>query len=273
IFMTQAGEGEAKLPYYFAGVGCHWVQEPIHRPIGHPCFQWIQCRQGEGELTVGERVCRIGEGQGMLLFPNEPHCYHSVSGEWIVDWIIFSGEGIEPFFQKTMEVSGTEIYRISKPERLAGRLETLLQTASNGHGAMSALCSEQIYAFLLELMRLISHEDEANMDERLRRLSPAFAYVERHCAEPISLGELSASVGMTPQYFCSLFRRVTGQTPLAFINGAKIRRAKEALLANRGQTVAQVAASVGFSDVSYFCALFRRNEGMTPTQFRSFYGS
>ena len=75
-------------------------------------------------------------------------------------------------------------------------------------------------------------------------------------------------MGLTPQYFCSLFKKATSQTPVEYINLIKLRHAK-ALLLQTDLPVQEIAHRVGIEDASYFCALFKRYEHMTPITFRT----
>lgn len=96
---------DQKLPFYFSGVGYNYIQEPVVRPGKNEYqqwmfsdYQWIQTKKGSGELILNENKYIIKEGQGFLLFPNEPHEYHTLSDEeWIVDWIIFKGTSLNDF--------------------------------------------------------------------------------------------------------------------------------------------------------------------------------
>ena len=59
FFFSATDEYRKKLPYGFAGVGCFYEQEHVKRPGGreetewvYPFYQWIQCREGSGEVWL-----------------------------------------------------------------------------------------------------------------------------------------------------------------------------------------------------------------------------
>ena len=79
--------------------------------------------------------------------------------------------------------------------------------------------------------------------------------------------ELCAVSGVSKQYLCLLFRNSLGSRPMEYITKRRIQAAKELLTAT-DKTIEEIAAETGFCTPSYFCKLFRRYEGITPTGFR-----
>ncbi|MBR2353915.1 MAG: AraC family transcriptional regulator [Clostridia bacterium] len=268
FILPVATEFDLTLPYYFAGVGIRYEQEHIHRPIGHPRYQWIQCREGKGELYLRGNTYTLEEGKGMLLFPNEPHEYFALTPGWTVDWIIFSGTETERFIREILGVRESSVLTVTTPYVLAGKLEDLYDTAVSALPAKNILCSSLVYAILSDLLRFLSSEKTPSMTHRLAKLGPVLAYIEQNYHRPISLSELAEQVGCTPQHFCASFKRVMCQTPLEYVNMVKIRKCKEVLLEHPETSIREAAYSVGFEDVSYFCSIFRRTEGMSPSEFR-----
>ena len=75
--------------------------------------------------------------------------------------------------------------------------------------------------------------------------------------------------GFHPDYFRRCFRETVGTTPLAYLTGLRINKAKLLLTDSSFVSVAQVAAQCGFSDSFYFSSRFRRAEGCSPMQYRA----
>ncbi len=263
---------ECRLPYFMDGVGCCYDQEDISRPTGHPYYQWIQVRRGKGILTLGKNEYLVGEGQGMLLFPKEPHFYKRTESIWDVDWIIFRGSMIEDFFLNIAQMKGSGVYHITSHTALQEKIVRLYNTALPGGPAASLACSALIYEILTDIMYLSSFSQNPSMDGRLRRLQPILDYINENFARPISLSVLAEIAGVTPQYLCSAFKKYTSKTIFEYINMTKVRKSKELLIADKNIQVKEAARLCGFSDDSYFCATFRRYEGMSPMEFKTKYG-
>ena len=122
-----------------------------------------------------------------------------------------------------------------------------------------------------ELVRL--NRDVASVDPPVQGgLAPwqqrtVAAYIEEHLAEPISLATLATLVRLSPHHFCRAFKRSFGVPPHRYHNGRRMERAKS-LLVKRGSSVTDTGLTIGFSETSSFSAAFRRETGLTPTEYR-----
>ncbi|MBR5535450.1 MAG: AraC family ligand binding domain-containing protein [Clostridia bacterium] len=188
---------EDKLPYYTNGVGIEYEQEDINRPNGHPEYQWIQTRSGSGELFLNGKRHILTPSQGMLLFPNEPHSYHTVDQNWDVDWIIFHGKGVESFIKNTLGATESNVYYISSPAKISTKLEELYYTALKGPRTASK-CSRITYDILLDIMELTSKSEKSALDDKLKRIEPVINFIIENYKSPITLHQLSHLVQMTP---------------------------------------------------------------------------
>ena len=95
----------------------------------------------------------------------------------------------------------------------------------------------------------------------------AAAYIEEHLAEPISLATLATLVRLSPHHFCRAFKKSFGVPPHRYHNCRRMERAKS-LLVKRGSSVTDTGLTIGFSETSSFSAAFRRETGLTPTEYR-----
>jgi AraC family transcriptional regulator len=99
---------------------------------------------------------------------------------------------------------------------------------------------------------------------KLRRTT---AYIEAHLAHELSVIELAAVAQTSPAYFARLFRQATGQTPHQYVIMCRIERAKRLLLETEGSII-DIGHQVGFTDQSYFTAVFRKHVTITPKAYR-----
>lgn len=82
------------------------------------------------------------------------------------------------------------------------------------------------------------------------------------------MAQLSRQVFVTPQYLSRLFQRFLGCSVYEYLMTCRINRAKELLPTAPRMEVQEIAAQTGFSDPSHFIAMFRKNTGRTPLEFR-----
>lgn len=92
-------------------------------------------------------------------------------------------------------------------------------------------------------------------------------FVHDRLAEDIGLGELAALAHLSEDHFIRSFRAATGVTPYRYLLRARLDRAC-VLLRETELGVAEVAEAVGFHSPAYFSARFRRQLGVSPSQYR-----
>ena len=97
-------------------------------------------------------------------------------------------------------------------------------------------------------------------------LHRVLAYIDEHMGERISLGELAREAGISRFHFARQFRLSTGESPMEYLRRVRIERSKRILQA-RETTIAEVAATLGFSDQSHFTRIFGRLVGVSPGSF------
>lgn len=85
--------------------------------------------------------------------------------------------------------------------------------------------------------------------------------------EQITLGQVAEHVSFNPEYFSRLFARETGLHFVAYLNNLRMRRAVE-LLERTDKKIYEIAEEVGFSNVSYFSTVFKKNFGQNPNVYQ-----
>ena len=99
------------------------------------------------------------------------------------------------------------------------------------------------------------------------RLQRAIAHIEKHYGRLIPESEVALVCEMSPSRFCREFKAAFGVTFVEYLARHRVHEAKR-LLGNRGMSVTDVAAAVGFTDPSYFTRVFRKIAGASPTEYR-----
>lgn len=100
------------------------------------------------------------------------------------------------------------------------------------------------------------------------RLQAAVAHVGKHFLRPIPESEVATLCNMSPSRFCREFKAAFDVTFVEYLASHRMQQAKR-LLANPTMPVADVAVAVGFNDPSYFTRVFRRQEGVSPSEYRA----
>jgi AraC-like DNA-binding protein len=98
--------------------------------------------------------------------------------------------------------------------------------------------------------------------------SAAIAFIDEHCTEALSVGEVAHRFHMSESRFSRFLRKATDGTFTEFVNRARIHRACEMLMHSDRQ-VASVCFAAGFNNIANFNRRFRELKGTTPTEFRA----
>jgi len=103
------------------------------------------------------------------------------------------------------------------------------------------------------------HKDEQILD--------AQTFMEKNYPRQINLDELADRVGMSLRNFKRRFRRVTGDSPLTYLQRFRVEAAKR-LIERTPQSISEICYRIGYEDIAFFRRIFRRYVGITPYEYR-----
>lgn len=92
-------------------------------------------------------------------------------------------------------------------------------------------------------------------------------YIESHYAEKITLESVAGEVFVSPNYLSGLFKKELGTGFSDYLTEVRLRKAKD-LLADVKLSVEEVSLRSGYKDPRYFCSVFHRRTGMSPSEYR-----
>jgi len=98
-------------------------------------------------------------------------------------------------------------------------------------------------------------------------MSRARQFIEKHQAEPLSLGRVAQAANISRHYFCKMFKKATGMNFIDYLSRVRVERSKTLLL-NPNSRISEAAFASGFQSMTNFNRAFRRIVGRSPTQFR-----
>ena len=109
-------------------------------------------------------------------------------------------------------------------------------------------------------------ETEPQQQEE-RTITGLTRYLQAHLAEEASLSVLAEEFHLSSQYISQLFKSEIGVNFLAYLTNIRMERAKKLLLTT-SLSIAEVAQQSGYGDYRVFTKVFRKSEGITPSQYR-----
>jgi AraC-like DNA-binding protein/ligand-binding sensor protein len=123
-----------------------------------------------------------------------------------------------------------------------------------------AIFSQHLAALSNQLM-VREEKAEAPMIARAR------SFITEHQSEELSLKEVARAVNTSAFYFCKMFKQATGLTFTDYLARVRVEKVKNLLL-NPHKRVSEAAFEAGFQSLSQFNRVFKKIEGMSPSDFR-----
>ena len=98
-------------------------------------------------------------------------------------------------------------------------------------------------------------------------IEEAMRYIRENYNRDISLDEVSREVNISPYYFSKLFKDSTEQNFIEYLTNLRMDKAKELLLTT-DSSMKEICSMVGYADPNYFSRTFKKNIGVTPTEYK-----
>lgn len=167
-------------------------------------------------------------------------------------------------------LAGPEYAHLTNTPELTGALERLVAVSRTTDAAKDVLAGFTLQELLVRLMQtqareLIFHDYARHLTTH--RFAAVVQYIKEHLTDSLSVEKLSALACMSKATFFRVFKREFGLTPVEYIVRERLAEAKR-LLRQPLITVADVCMRAGFNNLSYFQALFKKHEGMTPGAYK-----
>ena len=124
-------------------------------------------------------------------------------------------------------------------------------------------------SFLITLVRDFCQKEstkEITHDSTLGNIQAIYQYITENYNTKITLDNLCFLFGTNKTTLCKSFRQEYGTTILNYINSLKVREAKSLLRKNQ-LSATQIAESLGYESIHYFCRQFKKSTGQTPTEY------
>lgn len=253
-----------KIPFIVNHIGSAQEQCHIIQKNGAFADQIIYGKSGEGILNVEGKEYKIEPNTCFFLPKNVPHEYYPTS-KWRTNWISFSGTCVAETLE-CLELNKVTVLHLTDVTKLEVLFKSIFNALKSDklYGLYSS--SPYVYELLIEFKRYIVETNEPQF-RKSNSLLPILNYIDDNIAEQFTLEQLAQILDITPQYLCRLFKDGMGVRPFEYITKQRIQTAKK-YLADRSIKITEIAKLIGFQDTSYFCLMFKRYEGITPTEFR-----
>jgi AraC-like DNA-binding protein len=233
---------------------------------------------------IGDHVDEIGDRELVLVGPGLPHGWFGTGfGNHQIEEITIQFHKDffdEKFLQKNQLVFIRKMLKRSLRGILFSR-----ETAERLESRIMSLARKEGFDSVLELMSIL-HDLSISREYRVlsdtgfqgdelfvynsRRIEKVMEFIYGSFDKQISLGEAARIASMTESAFSRFFKLRTGMTFIDCVTEVRLGHASRMLIATT-KTIAEIAYSCGFNNISNFNRIFRKKKGCTPRELRESY--
>lgn len=231
----------------------------------------------------------IGPDQFLILFPHKLHFgYKPSSGYLSYYWVHFYiNDPDYRIYDRHALVHNIALWKAS-PNRqynpdlfiipATGRLSVdrrpallfsqLLDISKRGNYRATYICHYALSVLLLEITKETMISDRLTDQKIPATIIDIIEWIRVSYSENITVDELSKRFNYHPTYISSIFKKFTGYPLMEYINRTRITVSKNLLEQQPRSSVITVATLCGFNDEKYYMKLFKKYEGITPSEYR-----
>ena len=271
---------EADFPYntYLCSIPLDFDRVPVH---WHDYMEIIYIKKGHGYVTVDLKQYKVSGSTIVLILPGQLHSieqYDDLSMEY--ENIFFN---INMLFARTEDTSVTEFLR----PLLSGKITvpTVFTSVSNHYDDISACidaCDEicktkpegyelyikgKLFEFFYVLSNRCRDDKTTRSMKSLDKMKIIMKHVENHYMEKISIADIAEVAGFSESHFMRYFKETMGTSFVDYLREYRLTMAARLLLLSDA-SILSISEEVGFDNLSYFNRAFKKEYGVTPSQYR-----
>jgi AraC family L-rhamnose operon transcriptional activator RhaR len=127
-----------------------------------------------------------------------------------------------------------------------------------------------LYSGTLELLVMVYRAvmPERTEDQATSSMKELADYIQENIGMALQIADMASRLGMSERQFQRNFKKHTGMTFIEYVQNARIDQSCRLLRLTRDK-VSLIAAAVGYQDLKYFNALFKKKTGVSPRQYRA----
>lgn len=161
-----------------------------------------------------------------------------------------------------------ELYAVATKSLLSESTPWLLEESVRLHEIDNLLFRKDVLQWLETFGEELTKAVQSSTHQNHQLIQNAKTYTLENIDKKLSLNDVANHVNMSPSYFSSFFKKETGQNFIQFSNTTKIEKACEYLQSGQYR-INEIALMLGFENAYYFSKVFRRHQGMSPSQFQN----
>ncbi len=196
-------------------------------------------------FTCNSPYMSMFEKKVLFLGPREKECLRTIVDESEASYAFFD---IEPPY---VNLTRKDDAPFASDQIIKSQLELLLIYIARGN--------RDVLSSPNEISSNIMHQHEHLAEE-------AKQYMQDHLNEKVTLKDIASSLGISVSLLKRIFHEQTDSSVIAYMTNMKIIEAKR-LIRSNAMNFTQISESLGYDNIHYFSSQFKKQTGMTPTEY------
>ena len=227
---------------------------------------------GRGTLRIGSKTYHLKAGQGFFSPANVPvDCQADDKDPWLYCWLHFTGIKLEEYLHSMHINQRMHVFTVSDPDWVYESIQEMMRIATT----RTAWAEPKLFGICFDIFSSLMRDNESSRSQidrpdyaQERYIQRALSFMQYHLADRISIAEVADMLGLTPNYFSTIFRRIVGCTPQKHLVNLRLQYACTLLLTST-QPIKNIAQIVGYDHATSFSKAFAKQFGMSPNEYRT----
>lgn len=242
---------------------------PTHRPRGRLDYQILYVASGKTHFYFDGVEQIIHAGNMILYRPKEEQRYYYYGVDHPeVYWIHFTGGNVKNILRKYGITDDMRVIHTGTSLEYKRIFLQIIQELKLCKEDYEELAVNYLQQLLILIHRQLGQKPREKNQPLMEEIDSAVRYFHEHYHKSISIEEYAAAHHMSVSWFIRNFKAYTGSTPAQYILSLRISNA-QTLLDSTNYNVTEIAAIVGYDNPLYFSRLFKKQSGMSPSEFRN----
>ncbi len=243
---------------------------PTHRPKGRLDFQLLYVASGKAHFYFdkSEEDTVVTAGHMVLYRPKEPQRYIYYGEEQTeVYWVHFTGNNVTNILRHYGIGSGMRVIETGTSLEYPRIFKQMIQELQRCQAHYPDLLTLLLLELLIRIERQIGREHRPKDAYLNAEMELAIQHFSDHYSDEINIEEYALSRGMSVSWFIRSFKQYAGTTPMQYLVERRMANA-QVLLETTSYNISEIAALVGYDNPLYFSRIFRKQKGMSPSEYR-----
>ena len=225
----------------------------------HENLELIYCIEGEGEAVINSNHIPLRTGNMIIINSGDIHYVISRSVKMSYYCLIISAAFLKEY---EIDVEQTSFCECVTDDSCRKFFEKVVRELAEKKPYYQVVVKGEIVSYTAELCRSYTTQKRENVNND--RIKQGVIYIREHFTEALDVESIAAHAGFSRYYFSRQFKDITGMTVMKYVEFLRCRHAKELL--EGGSSVSKAALECGFTDLSYFTKVFKRQYGILPSK-------